>query len=231
MAKKQFFCIVDTETTINDHVFDFGAIICDRQGRIYNQAAIIINEFKGEELFHDINDKGFWAKERLTVRHNNYLKMVESGSRMVASVNAINRWLEKAVGKYNPILTAYNLAFDSDKCQKSGIDLNMFKDRFCLWHMACGHFASTKAYRQFIMDNHYIGNRTELGNMVYKTNAEVMTHFITGENNPEPHTAIEDAIGWELPILKAIVNKTKWREKNKPFSWRDYQARNAFVAK
>ena len=36
MAKRDYFLIVDTETTQTDMVADFGAIICDRKGNIYN---------------------------------------------------------------------------------------------------------------------------------------------------------------------------------------------------
>ena len=42
MAKKQYFCILDTETTMGDTVADFAMIICDREGNIYNQCAVII---------------------------------------------------------------------------------------------------------------------------------------------------------------------------------------------
>ena len=36
MAKKQFFAILDTETTMQDTVADFAIIIVDREGTIYN---------------------------------------------------------------------------------------------------------------------------------------------------------------------------------------------------
>ena len=43
MAKKQYFCILDTETTMGDTVADFAMIICDREGNIYNQCAVLVN--------------------------------------------------------------------------------------------------------------------------------------------------------------------------------------------
>lgn len=231
MAKKQFFLTVDTETTIKDHVFDFGAVVSDRKGVIHAQCGIIVADFSNEELFHDKSNSGFWAKERLTQRHAKYAQMLEMGSRMMASANAINRWLEKVAGKYNPTLTAYNLAFDSGKCQNSGIDLNMFSDRFCLWHTACNTFATRKDFKNFVMQNHYFNPRTEKGNMTMQTNAEVMAHYIKGEYSDEPHTALEDIVGYELPILNALVNKRDWREKTgKAYNWRDWQAKNHFMA-
>ena len=37
MAKKQYFVILDTETTMADTVADFAMIVVDREGKIYNQ--------------------------------------------------------------------------------------------------------------------------------------------------------------------------------------------------
>ena len=53
MAKKQYFLIVDTETTITDKVFDFGAIVCDRNGNIVQQCAVILRDNIGDELFYE----------------------------------------------------------------------------------------------------------------------------------------------------------------------------------
>lgn len=233
MAKKQFFLIVDTETTICDNVADFGAIICDKQGAIVAECGVLVAEFYNKEkLFHDKNACDIWGFAGLHKREENYKTMLETGTRMLASVAAINRWLERANAKYKPELTAYNLAFDLGKCANSGIDLNLFEKRFCLWHSAAAHFADTKAYKQFIMQGHLFNSPTKFGNMTYKTNAECMAAFVQGGAFiEEPHTALEDAKFFELPILKAIVKKPKWREKSTAYSWRDYQVRDHFTAK
>ena len=232
MAQKQYFLIIDTETTIEDHVYDFGAILTDRKGSIIKECAVIVKDFASETLFYDKNAANIWGLSGLKRRTENYQRMLESGSRMMASVNAINRWLEQVNAKYKPELTAYNLAFDLDKMRNSGIAAEIFEKRFCLWHLAAGHFAGTKKYRQFVMDNHLFNPPTELGNMSFKTNAEVMASFLNGAMLPdEPHTALEDAKFYELPILSAIVNRKNWREKAKPYSWRDYQVRDWFAAK
>lgn len=233
MAKKQYFLIVDTETTICDHVADFGAVICDKQGAIYAECGVLVAEFYNvEKLFHDKNACDIWGFAGLHRREENYRNMLETGSRMLASVNAVNRWLERANAKYKPELTAYNLAFDLGKCANSGIDLAIFDKRFCLWHSAAAHFADTKAYKQFIMDGHYFNAPTKFGNMSYKTNAECVSAFVQGGAFiEEPHTALEDAKLFELPILKAILKKSKWREKSKAYSWRDYQVNQHFSPK
>ncbi len=234
MAKKQVFCIIDTETTIEDTVADFAAVLVDRHGGILAQCAVLVEGHYGtHELFHMRSEDGsIWGKAGLAMRKANYQKMLSSGSRMIASVNAINRWIAKAIDKYNPSLTAYNLPFDLDKAQKTGIDLTPFSDSFCLWQLACGNLVNSKAYRQFVLQNHLFNPPTDLRNMTFQTNAEVMASFIKGEMlPPEPHTALEDITGYEIPILVEIAKKRKWREKAVPYNWRDCQVKNHFAAK
>ena len=105
MAKKQYFAILDTETTMENTVADLGIIICDRQGKIYNQMAVLINGHYGtHELFHDKHANDIWGYGGLEKRKTAYCNMLDSGTRMLASVNAINRWIQQAIGKYNPQL-------------------------------------------------------------------------------------------------------------------------------
>lgn len=232
MAKKQFFCIVDTETTIKDHVADFGAVICDRQGIIYAQCGVLVqNVFGTEDLFYDTSANGLWSLASIDRRMDAYNAMLHSGTRMLASVNAINRWIEKALGKYNPTLTAYNLAFDTNKCQNTNIDLNGFKDRFCLWGAAVGNICNTKAYKQFIIENHLFNNPTDKRNMTFSTTAEAVTGYLRGEFTNEPHTSVEDIIGYELPTLVHILKKRKWRENITPYDWKKHQVNQHFGVK
>lgn len=232
MAKKQFFLIADTETTREDTVADFGAVICDRQGRIVNQCAILVKDhFDTKELFYDPKVTGFWGKQAAETRKGAYLEMLNAGTRQLASVGAINRWISQAIGRYNPTLTAYNLAFDQGKCLNTGIDLTGFADRFCLWGAAVGNICNSKAFRQFALENHAFNAPTEHGNMTFQTNAEIVAGFLAGEFVKEPHTAIEDAILFELPILKAILKKRDWKEKITAYNWRNFQVKNNFVAK
>ena len=236
MAKKQFFAIVDTETTIGNNVADFGFAIFDRNGNQYEHCAVLVADFRNEQLFHDpkLVDSSLWARNNLETRNQNYQKMLDEGTRTLASVSAINRFLDKTLAKYgNTIsLTAYNLPFDADKCNNSKINLAQFTNRFCLWQLACGHFASTRKYKQFVLDNHYFGKRTEkTASITYKTNAEVMSEFVTGVRAVEPHTAYEDIINHEAHILTAIVNKKNWREKITPYNFREYQLKDNFQVK
>ena len=232
MAKKQFFAILDTETTIANTVADFAIIIVDRNGVIHNQCAVLVNGHYGNfELFHDKMANDIWGYEGLNKRKANYVKMLDSGIRMLASVNAINKWINQAVGKYNPILTAYNLAFDKDKCKNTDIDLSVFTSEFCLWGAAVGNICNTKQYKQFVLENHLFNKPTAKGNMTFSTTAESVCGFIKGEFITEPHTALEDSRDFELPILQKVITKKNWKEKITPYVWNEFQVKNHFTAK
>jgi hypothetical protein len=232
MAKKQYFAILDTETTMENTVADFAIIICDREGKIYNQCAVMVKDhYQKFELFHDKAANDIWGYQGLERRKSNYVEMLNSGKRMLASVNAINTWIIQAIAKYDPSLTAYNLAFDLDKCEKTGIDLSGFTSKFCLWQASVGNICNTKTYKQFVLDNHGFNKPTQFGNMTLQTNAEIVCGFIKGEVTDEPHTALEDARDYELPILCEILKKKKWREKVTPYNWRAFQVKDHFTAK
>jgi len=235
MAKKQYIMIIDTETTLDDLVADFAAVIVDKKGRVFSQCAVLVrdvyNDRNGHCLFYD-QSAGHFSRARLAERYAKYDTMLDEGTRMLASVAAINRWLERAAAKYMPFLTAYNLNFDRVKCQNTGIDLTMFPNQFCLWAAAANKWAFSKKYRQFILDNHAFNNPTGLGNMTYKANAETMARFVLQNSNlaDEPHTALEDIIYYELPIFRALAANTKLTELQalSPPPWQKMQVKDHF---
>lgn len=237
--KKHHFLIVDTETTQTDLVADFGAVIVDRHGSILNQCAVLVGgvftDPDNHPLFFDPTAKpdDYFSKESRARRYDNYQRMLDGGSRMIAGVSAINNWLAKASATYDPILTAYNLPFDLTKCSNTGIDLTLFSKNFCLWKASFTHWAHTRRYRQMVLDCHAFNAPTQYGNMSFKTNAETMARFVLG--NPdledEPHTALEDVVFYELPILTQLLKRrsAKWclTEPNS-FDWRKVQVRDWF---
>jgi hypothetical protein len=237
---KNFFLIVDTETTQDNLVADFGAVVCDKKGNILTQCGVMVDGIFGEAnhpLFFDSNlpPDALWGKRDADVRLARYKKMLSGGSRMLASVGAINRWLARVNVQYNPILTAYNKSFDVGKCRNTDIDLDMFQRQFCLWYAAYTIFAHTPKYREAVLALHAFNNPTALGNMTFKTNAETMARFLTGnlEMLDEPHTALEDAKDYELPILVACLKKWSVRKllsDVKPYVWKDCQVKDWFMA-
>lgn len=227
----QHYIIVDTETTCEDTVADFGAIVCNSKGNIVDQySALVYGQFDRVDLFYMTNGKS-WSRDAASRKRELYNQMMIDGRRVMASPMAINRWLQSVNSKYQPTLTAYNLAFDAVKCRDTAIDIDQFSDKFCLWHAAVGNICNTKRYRQFVCDNHLFNKPTEKQNMTFQTNAEAVFGFINGSIITEPHTAIEDARDFELPILKNIAAKKAWREKIKVYAWQDFQVCNHFKAR
>ena len=232
MSRRKYWLIIDTETTEESTVADFGALICDRHGKVYSRCAVLVaGEFGEKKLFHN-RDAGIWGLAGLKKRTDEYHAMLNDGRRTLASVAAINRWLENVRGHYNPELTAYNLPFDVDKTKNTGIGLDVFPERFDLWQAALGCITTTRAYKQHCLDHHLFNNRTEpLGNMTYQTKAETVYHYLSGDDTPEPHTAAEDAEQFEKPVLVAVLKTRNFREKMRSYNWRDHQLRDNYRAK
>jgi hypothetical protein len=229
---KNYYIIIDTETTITDKVVDFGAVVCDSKGNIVDSfGAMVLETFGVDELFYDTNAKGIWARESINRRVNNYKTLLDTGERIIASVAAINNWLASMAARYNPTMTAYNIAFDNAKCQNTGIDLSMFTKQFCLWSAAVGNICHTKAYRKFVMQNHLFNTPTEKRNMTYSTTAESVCGYIKGVFSTEPHTALEDARDFELPILVNIIKRKGWDTNIVAYNWKSFQVKDWFVAK
>lgn len=241
MAAKKFFVTIDTETTQDGKVADIGIVVSDRKGNIHHETGILIGDFfsnrEAHPLFHIYGDKNdVFSKESLPKRYAAYEQMLQDGRRVLASVGAVNRFLSKIAAKYRPVMTAYNLAFDRDKMNNSGIIASeLFPESFCLWHAAANKWGHTKAFRQFVLDNHYFGNRTlKTGHMGIQTNADVMAKFLLGVGlEDEPHTALEDAKYYEVPILTALVKNTSPKEymNPKPYNYREFAVRDHFRVK
>ena len=67
--------------------------------------------------------------------------------------------------------------------------------------------------------------------MSFKTDAETVCGYIKGEFIGEPHTALEDARDFELPILTHILAKKDWRNKITPYDWNAHQVKDHFDVK
>jgi hypothetical protein len=102
MAKKEYFLTVDVESTMDGKVADFAAVISDRKGgKIYAQCAILVNgiftDMENHPLFYNEDADEIWSKKSLSRRYAVYNDMVANGTRMLASVASINRWLDKGI--------------------------------------------------------------------------------------------------------------------------------------
>ena len=62
--------------------------------------------------------------------------------------------------------------------------------------------------------------------MTFKTNAEMVCGYINNNFIIEPHTALEDARDFELPILTHIIKKRNWQDNIIPYDWNKFQVRD-----
>ena len=242
MAKKQFFCLVDTETTIKGTVADFAAVIVDRKGKVYHSMACLVHGHYGKyKLFYDKHSADeIWTLKGLEKREARYKEMLNNGDRILASVDAINKWIRKAQETYpNLVFTAYNAAFDLGKmantgiCQnkpddldalvKTGIDIHGFAGYFCMWRASAD---ALKGNRKYI--RHCINRKWVTAKLNIRTNAEAVAEYVLGrELPPEPHTALEDCLDYELPILIWLLKRKSWKKYSQQgYNWQDWQLKN-----
>lgn len=239
MAKKKHFLIVDTETTQTGKVADLGIVVQDKAGNIVREYGILVSEVfcdaENHPLFHvfgDAND--VFSKASLPARRARYEEMLKDGRRILASRAAINSLLVKIRLQYDPVVTAYNFAFDREKMANTGLDLTIFSQSFCLWHAAVAKWGNSKAFLRFALENGYFGNRTKTGHIGVQTKADVMAKFLLGNTLPdEPHTALEDARDYESPILTALVKNTSPKDyMNAPaYNYRNLAVKNLYTVK
>ena len=203
--KKHYYLIVDTETTKKQTVADFGAVVVDRQGAIVDQfGAMVLGHFGKLPLFSDpsADPDAFWSEQSAYRRAKNYDAMLESGERSISSPALINQWLSAINARYNPVLTAYNLAFDFGKCRNTRINLGIFNSRFCLMKAAKRQIGTLAEYHAFCNTHGFLTAKLRNPSMT----ADTMAKFIYGLDLPdEPHTALEDARDYEAPILAHIL--------------------------
>jgi DNA polymerase III epsilon subunit-like protein len=210
MSKKQYFVIVDTETTIEQTVADFGAVVMDRNGRIVDQIAVLVSDhFDRFDLWFDpsVNASAFWSEQNARARRKKYESMLNSGMRSIASAGYINSWLARVRGEFQPRgLTAYNISFDRSKCYNTSIDLGGFT-QFCLLLASRRYLkrCSAHVYPKWAINNGYV---TKTGRESYS--ADAVSHWFYRNLPVEPHTAVEDARDFEAPILKALLKRYGW---------------------
>jgi len=209
---RHYYLIVDTETTKRGTVADFGAVIVTKQGEIVEQfGAMVLGHFGKLPLFSDpsADPDAFWSEQSAYRRAKNYDDMLESGERSISSPALINQWLAGIKARYNPTLTAYNLAFDLGKCRNTRINLGIFGSRFCLMKSAKRKIGVLASYQDFCKARGLLTAKLRKPSMT----ADAMAKYIadteySGSLADEPHTALEDARDYEAMILTYILRDT-----------------------
>ena len=209
---RHYYLIVDTETTQRGTVADFGAVIVTKQGEIVEQSgAMVLGHFGKLPLFSDPNADAdaFWSEQSAYRRAKNYDAMLESGERSISSPALINQWLAGIKARYNPTLTAYNLAFDLGKCRNTRINLGIFGSRFCLMKSAKRKIGVLASYQDFCKARGLLTAKLKKPSMTADAMAkDIADTEYSGSLADEPHTALEDARDYEAMILTYILRDT-----------------------
>ena len=198
---RHYYLIVDVETTGDQRVADFGAVVVDRKGNVVASIGVLVEGVFGDVDFH-------WALGNPKHTMKKYRGMLANGKRAIASAAYINQWLAEVQRTYSPVLTAYNIGFDWGKCRNTDIDLSIFDKRFDLMMAAKTVIVSTPEYETAAYQNDWL---TAGGKLSSK--ADHVARFLDSTLPEEPHTALEDARDYEAVILHAIIHDPTSREK------------------
>jgi len=201
MAKKKYYAILETVATNKDMVADIAIIICDRQGAIFNQVAVVVKECYGDFLSQ--NDLAY-------ADSYDYAGKLNSGRRMLASVVAVNHWIGQAFAKYNPELISWDLALHLDRCEKTGIGLGVFGARICLRKVAQNILFNSKKFLKFSgldVNSH----DSMISDDCLLPDLKKALEFVSVESKVE-FTALEKARDAVMPVLSSLVNNKSWRK-------------------
>ena len=198
MTTKQFHTIVDCETTNDNLVADFGAVVVDRNGKVWAEFGALLDDSN----FHF----ALGSKKKVQEKYN---RLMELGYRCDANVAYINNWLGFVRETFNPTLTAYNIGFDMGKCRNTGINLDQFKDRFCLMKLAKSVIVDTPEYQAWAYAENML--TPSLGKPSAK--ADAVAKYLDPTLPDEPHTALEDARDYEALILNHCIHSPLSRAK------------------
>jgi len=198
MTTKQFHTIVDCETTNDNLVADFGAVVVDRNGKVWAEFGALLDDSN----FHF----ALGSKKKVQEKYN---RLMELGYRCDANVAYINNWLGFVRETFNPTLTAYNIGFDMGKCRNTGINLDQFKDRFCLMKLAKSVIVDTPDYQAWAYAENML--TPSLGKPSAK--ADAVAKYLDPTLPDEPHTALEDARDYEALILNHCIHSPLSRAK------------------
>lgn len=235
--KEKRFLVADTESTglgSKAFVFDFGYVISNRKGKIFQERNFLVTEILTN------------PRMMLGALYNPDWRAMMGGKLFSHYVPALHHSEIKLIGwrdlmeiLRDDILThsvdvfcAYNLPFDLGAMQKTHNhvtekNLNFQRlDLLCLWEFACNDLLQTRLYHDVC---HRMGLEqgwiTEAGNV--KTTAEKTYAFLSGDYDfIESHTALHDA-QIETEILHRLLARKKPIPYNivEGFSWRKAQRR------
>lgn len=223
---RKYYLVLDVETansTDDPLVYDIGYAVCDRRGRIYESASLLVSD-----IFFD--EAALMSSAYYAAKIPQYLEGIDRAAFCVCSFYEARARICDAIRRHNvEAVCAYNARFDSSALNTTERWLTKSKYRyflpygtkiFCIWHMACQTICMQKSFARFCLDN---GLESASGNI--KTSAEAVYAYM--KHNPdfdESHTGFED-VKIEVEIMAHCFRQHKRMDKSiNRLCWRIPQA-------
>ena len=201
---KKYYMVLDCETVADARVpYDVAWIITDRDGRVYERFNGLTAEVLHNETLRYLVKRDSFSKRKASF----YL---DNEPAEIMPFERIKCVYDYHVHVYNPVVVAYNAAFDIkvlNDYAKVLLDIPFFdKDTeiWDLWNMALNTVCDSKHYVRWCIDSGFI---TAKGNI--SCSAEAVYSYLTKNSEfAEDHTALSDC-EIEAQILLHVFNRKK----------------------
>lgn len=204
--------VIDTETTKNGYVYDFGAAIMNiGTGEVIDSMNTIIAE--------TFNNVSVMATSYYACKIPAYIEAINAGELEVLPFSECFKRFSSLLESYNVrSIWAYNMAFDFKALNKTiaelsnGFVISFFPDRvkcYDLMSSAINLVGNTRRYQKWAIAHDFV---TPTGRA--RATAETIFRFISDDASfVEEHTALSDAI-IEADILAHLVAKKSGYKRN-----------------
>lgn len=199
---KKFYMVLDTETVADARVpYDVAWIIVDRNGNIHERFNGLTAEVLQNETLRYLVKKDSFSKRKASF----YL---ENEPAEIMPFEYIKHIYDYDAHVYNPVVVAYNAAFDikvlNDYCNVLTGELFFDEDVeiWDLWNMALNTICDSSNYVRWCIDAGFI---TEKGNISCSAEA-VYSYLFKDKDFVEDHTALSDC-EIEAKILQAVFDR------------------------
>jgi hypothetical protein len=237
MSNEKRFMVADTESTglgKKSFVFDFGYVISNRKGKIFQERNFLITEIltNPKIMLGALFNKDWRAMMGGKLFHH-YIPALDANEISLTPWREALQVMRDDINTYGVnVFSAYNLPFDLGAMNlthrhvtEKNLDFTRL-DLLCLWEFSCLTVARSRLYhdvaRQMGPENGWI---TPADNV--RTTAEKVYAFLSGDYNfVESHTALHDA-QIETEILHRLLARKTAIPYNQiqGFSWRKAQRR------
>ncbi len=194
--RKNYYLIVDTETANgleNPLMYDFGYVVCDKRGTIYEQGNSLIYEVFCQE--YELMKTAYYAE-----KIPRYQEKIKQNKIKIENLLIVYYRIKKLIEKYNiKTVLAYNARFDLNSLNTTLRYVTKSKYRYffpygveinCIMAMAC-----STIYKQKTFLKQAIEGKKFTPKGFIQTTAEVGYQYIANNKGfIEEHTALADAL-------------------------------------